>query len=109
MRLVPGLVVTPEARGLVIRGVGAGVNATMLSETLQVVGIAEAAQREVRLRKKPMNLCVCDSEQRECGVGDGVNATMLSETLKVVGIAEVTGRAVLFRKKTMNLCAYDSE
>ena len=43
-------------------GVGAGVNATMLSETLSVVGIAETVQRVVRLRKKPMNLCVCDCE-----------------------------------------------
>ena len=31
-----------------------------------------------------MNLCVCDSEEREHGVGAGVNATMLSETLAVV-------------------------
>ena len=34
-----------------------------------------------RLRKKTMNLCVCDNENRERGVGVGVNATMLSETL----------------------------
>ncbi len=26
-------------------------------------------------------LCVCDSEDRECGVGVGVNATILSTTL----------------------------
>ena len=26
-------------------------------------------------------VCVCDSEERECGEGDGVNDTMLSETL----------------------------
>jgi hypothetical protein len=63
------------------RGVGVRVNATMLSETLQVVGLAEAAARAVRLRKPPINLCACDSEQRERGVGAGVNATMLSETL----------------------------
>ena len=30
-------------------GVGASVNATMLSETLQVVGLSEAAARAVRL------------------------------------------------------------
>ena len=53
------------------RGVGAGVNDTLLSETLQVVGVVETAQRAVFLRKKPMNLCAYDSEQRECGVGTG--------------------------------------
>ena len=63
------------------RGVGTGVNGTMLSETLQVVGLAKAATRVVRFRKKPMNLCVCDSEYRERGVGAGVNGTILSETL----------------------------
>ena len=40
------------------RGVGASVNGTMLSETLQVVGFAEAAGRTVRLRKKTHEL-VC--------------------------------------------------
>jgi hypothetical protein len=49
-------------------GVGAGVNATMLSETLEVVGIVEAAGRPFWLRKKTMNLCVCDRE--ECEHGD---------------------------------------
>ena len=34
-------------------------------------------------------LCVCDSEQRECGVGPGVNSSILSETLWVVGLTEV--------------------
>jgi hypothetical protein len=34
------------------RGVGAGVNATMLSATLYIVGVAEAAARAFRLRKK---------------------------------------------------------
>jgi hypothetical protein len=43
------------------RGVGAGANATMLLETLQVVGLTEAVARAFRLRKKPMNLCACDS------------------------------------------------
>ena len=32
------------------RGVGASVNATMMSETLQVIGISETAQRAVRLQ-----------------------------------------------------------
>ena len=31
--------------------------------------------------KKTLNLCVCDSEQREGEVGVGVKPTMLSETL----------------------------
>ena len=62
-------------------GMGAGVNATMLSQTLAVISLAESAARAFRLRKKPMNLCACDSEEREHGVGAGVNATMLSETL----------------------------
>ena len=43
------------------------MNDTMLSETLYVVGLAEAAARTVRLRKKPMSLCACDIEQREDG------------------------------------------
>jgi hypothetical protein len=85
-------------------GVGAGVNATMLSETLKVVGLAEAARRPFWLRKKPMNLCACDSEEREHGVGASVNATMLSETLEVVGIAEAAGRPFWLRKKPMSLC-----
>ena len=41
------------------RGVGTGVNVTMLSETIYVVGITEAARREGRLRKKLMKLCAC--------------------------------------------------
>ena len=48
-------------------GVGAGVNATMLSETLAVISLAESAARAFRLRKKPMNLCACHSEEREHG------------------------------------------
>ena len=34
-----------------------------------------------------MNLCACDSKEREHGVGGGVNATVLSETLQVAGVA----------------------
>jgi hypothetical protein len=48
-------------------GVGAGVNATMLSETLEVVRLAEAARRPFWSQKKTMNLCACDSEEREHG------------------------------------------
>ncbi len=36
-------------------------------------------KRQSTLRKKTMNLCACDSEEREHGVGTGVNATILSE------------------------------
>jgi hypothetical protein len=35
------------------RGEGAGVNATMLFETLQVVGLGETVRIVIRLRKKP--------------------------------------------------------
>ena len=76
------------------RGVGTSVNATMLSETQEVVGLAEASRRAVRLRKKPMDLCACDREQSERGVGAGVNATILSETLQVVGLTEAPRREV---------------
>ena len=48
-------------------GWGSGVNATMLSETLEVIGLAEAARRPFWLRKKPINLCACDNEEREHG------------------------------------------
>ena len=47
-----------EERGCGERGVGAGVNAVILSETLKVVVLGEADSRQFRLRKKPMNLCV---------------------------------------------------
>ena len=56
-----------------------------------------------------MNLCACDSEEREHGMGAGVNATMLSQTLAVISLAESAARAFQLRKKTMNLCACDSE
>ena len=73
---------------------GAGVNATMLSETLEVVGLGETVtvRRPFWFRKKPMNLCVCDNEEREYGVGAGVNTTRLSETLEVVGLSEAARR-----------------
>ena len=48
-------------------GVGAGVNATMLSETLEVVWLTETVRRPFWLRKKTMNLCACDSEEHEHG------------------------------------------
>ena len=50
-------------------GMGSGVNATMLSQTLAVISLAESAARAFRLRKKPMNLCACDSEDASMGGG----------------------------------------
>jgi hypothetical protein len=43
------------------------VNGTGLSETLypRIVGVVEVDTRVFRLRKKTMNLCVCDNEERE--------------------------------------------
>jgi hypothetical protein len=64
--------------------VGAGVNVTILFETLQVVGLSETVRTVIRLPKKTMNLCVYDSEESDHGVGVGVNVTMLFETLQVV-------------------------
>ena len=43
------------------RGVGVGVNDTILFTTLQVVGLTETAGTTIRLRKTPMNLCVSDN------------------------------------------------
>jgi hypothetical protein len=45
------------------RGVGTGVNDPMLQNTTDRMD-AEAAARVFRLRKRPMNLCVCDIEER---------------------------------------------
>ena len=53
-----------------------------------------------------MNLCACDTEEREHGVGAGVNDTMLSETLEVVGLVESARRPFWLRKKPMNLCGW---
>ena len=64
-------------------GVGAGVNSTILSETLKVVGLAESVRRSFWLRRKPMNLCVCDSEECDHWVGAGVNSTILSGWVSV--------------------------
>ena len=51
-----------------------------------------------------MNLCACDSKERECAVGADVNSTKLFETLQVVGLAEAVRTAILLHKKPMNLC-----
>ena len=49
--------------------------------TLESIGLAESAARaKFRLRKKHMNLCACESVEREHGVDVSVNATVMSET-----------------------------
>jgi hypothetical protein len=35
-----------------------------------------------------MDLCVCESEEREHGVGAGVNATIMSDVLYGIGLAK---------------------
>ncbi len=61
----------------------AGVNTTLLSDTLQSIGLTECVtvRAKVWLRKKPMDLCGCESEEHEHVVGDGVNTTLMSDTL----------------------------
>ena len=44
------------------RGVGTGVNGTMLLETLKIVTLTDTVVMSFRLRKKTINLCECDSE-----------------------------------------------
>ena len=60
-----------------------GVDATVLSDTLKSIGLAEsaAARAKVWLRKKTMDLCACESEEHENEVGAGVNAIIMSDTL----------------------------
>jgi hypothetical protein len=41
-------------------------------------GESAAGRGKVWLRKKPMDLCACESEEREHGVGAGANTTLLS-------------------------------
>ncbi len=65
---------------------GTDVNADMLFETLQVVGIGKVVRMVIRLSKKPMKLCASRIEERERGVGTDVNAPMLFETLQTRGI-----------------------
>ena len=61
------------------RGVDAGVNATKLvRNTIDRTG-RRSCRKGVSVAKKTMNLCACDSEEREHGVGAGV----LLETLQL--------------------------
>jgi hypothetical protein len=52
--------------------------------------VVTSAGIPLRLKKKKVNSCVCDNEERKCGVGTDVSGmsdgTMLFETLQVVGI-----------------------
>ncbi len=60
------------------------LDATLLSDTLQSIGLAESdvARAKVWLRKKPIDQCACESEGHEHGVGAaGANSTLLSDTL----------------------------
>jgi hypothetical protein len=41
-------------------------------------GESAAGRAKVWLRKKSMDLCACESEEREYGVGAGANTTLLS-------------------------------
>ena len=54
---------------------------TLVYQYMTIEHESGADTRVFQLRKKPMNLCVYDREEREHGVGTGVNATMMSETL----------------------------
>jgi hypothetical protein len=72
-----------------------GVDATLMSDTLLSIGLAESAtvrakvwlrkcvtvRAKVWLRKKTMDLCACESEEHEHGVGAGANTTLMSDTL----------------------------
>ena len=56
---------------------------TLLSDTLLSIGLTESVsvRTKVWVRKKPMNLCACESEEHDHEVGAGVNTTLLSGTL----------------------------
>ena len=62
---------------------GAGANSTLLSDTLQSIGLGESAAARVKVwfRKKTIDLCASESEEREHGVGAGVNAITRSDLL----------------------------
>ena len=64
-------------------GVGVGVKSTLLSDTLQSIGLAESTpgRSKVWFRKKPIDLWASESEEREHGVAAGVNAIIRSDVL----------------------------
>ena len=59
------------------------LDTTLLSDTLQSIGLAESADARAKIwmRKKAMDLCACESEEREHGVGAGVNGIITSDVL----------------------------
>ena len=59
------------------------MNSTLMSDTLQSIGLGESATRRTKVwfRKKPIDLCVWESEECEHGVGVGANSPLLSDTL----------------------------
>ena len=59
------------------------MNSTLLSDTLWSIGLGEpaAGRAKVWLRKKTMELCACESEERDHGVGPDVNASIRSDVL----------------------------
>ena len=86
-------------------GVGAGVNGTILSETLVVISLSESAARAFGLRKKPMNLCACNSEERGMGFGTSLFVVNFKKTKK-----EKKRKAVersLLRKRRDGLGVHD--
>jgi hypothetical protein len=89
------------------------VGVTLLSDTLQSIGLTESVDTRVQgwFRKKPMDLCVSENEEHEDGVGSGVNTTLLCIVNKSRRIC--TGRVkVWLPTKPMNymdLCVSESE
>jgi hypothetical protein len=79
---------------------GAGAHATLLSDTLWSLGLAESATwARVRKREKNMNLCACVSEERGHGEGAGAHATLLSD---IVRYTIVLGGFISLHETTMS-------
>ena len=78
-----------------------GVNSTLLSDTLQSIGLVESAsgRGKVWFRKKTMDLCTSNIEEDEDGVGPCVNGTLLQDTLKSIGLGESVTRTKVWLKK----------
>ena len=63
---------------------------TRLSDVLQSIGLGEPTTwSRVRFRKKPKNLCVCESKERRYpGEDVGVCVTRLSDERQSIGLTE---------------------
>ena len=59
-----------------------GVDDILMSDTPQSVGPTESPDVRVKVwfKKKPMDLCGCQSEEHEHGVGGCVNVIRMSDT-----------------------------